>query len=288
MLDLHTHVWPHQPGTPTPTYEQLAHICDVAGAAGVTEVAITEHSHRFERIREDVLALWRHDNDDALAAATRQVLDAEGGADLDAYVDVLVDAQSRGLPLLVGIEVDRIPGTLEAMATVLDEYPFDIRLGSVHWLGSWLFDDYGTPTFAREWERRETSAVWTAYVDAIEELASSGMVDVLAHVDVVKVAGHRPDDIDAHEARLAAVVASSGLVVEVSSAGWRKPVDEMYPSPRLLDRFVEAGVRFTTASDAHRPEHLAWEYRRLGAELTRRGVTELTSFDRRQPRAVAM
>jgi hypothetical protein len=24
MIDLHTHLWPHEPGTPMPSYEQLA------------------------------------------------------------------------------------------------------------------------------------------------------------------------------------------------------------------------------------------------------------------------
>jgi len=63
MLDLHTHVWPHQPGTPTPTYDQLAHLCDVAAAAGITEIAVTEHSHRFRRIRDEVLVHWDHSSE---------------------------------------------------------------------------------------------------------------------------------------------------------------------------------------------------------------------------------
>ncbi len=282
MLDFHTHVWPHQPGTPTPTYDQLAAMCEVAAAAGIGQLAITEHVHRFTRVRREVLCHWEHDGDTELVAATEHVLDAEGGADLDAYVGALVDAKDRGLPLIVGIEVDRIPGAIEPMGTLLDEYPFDLRLGSVHWLGSWLFDDYGTPTFAREWERRDTAEVWTAYIDAIEELATSGLADVLAHLDVIKVAGHRPADVARFEERLAAVVVASGMAVEVSSAGWRKPAAELYPSPLLLDRLVAAGVGLSTASDAHIPEHLGWEYDRLRAELDVRHVRELVTFERRE------
>ena len=286
MLDMHTHVWPHEPGTPTPTYDQLARICDTAAAAGVTEVAITEHCHRFDRIIDEVLPHWDHDGDAALRAAAANSIVAESGGDLDAYVAALVDAQDRGLPLLIGIEVDRIPGAIEPMAAVLDDYPFDIRLGSVHWLGSWLFDDYGNPAFAREWETRPVDGVWATYVDAIQELAMSGTVDVLAHIDVVKVAGRRPADPAPYEDRLAEIVVASGMAVEVSSAGWRKPCDEFYPSPTLLDRLVAAGVPLTTASDAHVLEHFGWEYERLAAELDHRGVTELTSFDRRVPRKV--
>jgi histidinol-phosphatase (PHP family) len=266
MIDMHTHVWPHAPGTPNPTYDQLARICETATDAGVIEVAITEHCHRFGRVIDEVLPHWEHDGDSALRAAAAKSIAA----------------------LLIGIEVDRIPGAIEPMARVLDDYPFDIRLGSVHWLGSWLFDDYGNPTFAQEWETRPVDDVWGAYVDAIDELAMSGTVDVLAHLDVVKVAGHRPGNVAPYEDRLAETVVASGLAVEVSSAGWRKPCDEFYPSPSLLDRLVAAGVPLTMASDAHTPEHLGWGYDRLGAELERRGVTELTSFDRRVPREVIL
>jgi len=216
------------------------------------------------------------------------VLDVEGGADLDAYVEALVAAKARGLPLLVGLEVDRIPGAMEPMAAVLDDYPLDVRLGSVHWLDSWLFDDYGTPAFAREWETRSVSEVWATYVEAVSELSASGMVDVLAHLDVIKVAGHRPEDLKTHEARLVDVVLASGLAVEVSSAGWRKPANEMYPSPTLLDALTAAGVPVTTSSDAHVPEHLGWGFDRLRTELANRGVRELTTFADRTPRTVAL
>ena len=47
------------------------------------------------------------------------------------------------------------------------------------------------------------------------------------------------------------------MAAECSSAGLRKPVGEIYPAPPLLERFVDAGVPFTTASDAHRSEHVA-------------------------------
>jgi histidinol-phosphatase (PHP family) len=288
MLDMHTHVWEHGPGTPAPTYDQLANICDVANAAGITEIAITEHCHRFTRIVDEVFPHWEHDGNETLLAAAIHAVEVENGGDLDRYVEALVSAQDRGLPLLIGIEVDRIPGAIEPMKNVLDEYPFDVRLGSVHWLGSWLFDDYLNPAFAAEWATRDHTQVWTSYIDAIEELAHSGLADVLAHLDVIKVAGHRPDDLVVMEDRLAKVVAGSAMTVEVSSAGWRKPADEMYPSPTLLDRLVDLGVPLTTASDAHVTEHLGWEYNTLRRELTDRGVTELTCFTQRIPRRIPL
>ena len=240
MLDFHMHVWPHGPGTPTPTYDQLASYCETATARGIECIAITEHSHRFTRIAEEVIPNWKRGDDCALNAASDDVLAREGGGDLDAYVDALVRAKERGLPLLVGLEVDYFDGAAEAMAQVLADYPFDLRLGSVHWLNAWLFDDYFTAVFADQWKVRDVSSVWSSYVDHILALVGTGMVDVLGHLDLVKVCGYRPPDIAVHETRLEGL-AGSEVAVEVSSAGLRKPAAELYPSASLLDRIVAAG-----------------------------------------------
>jgi len=281
-MDFHMHVWSHGPGTPTPTYDQLARYCETATARGIECIAVTEHSHRFTRITEEVVPHWRRGDDRSLNAATDAVFAREGGGDLDAYVDALVRAKERGLPLLVGLEVDYFDGAAGAMAQVLADYPFDLRLGSVHWLDAWLFDDYFTAVFADRWKHVDVSVVWSSYVDRILALADTGMVDVLAHLDLVKVCGYRPPDIAVHEARLVGGLAESDVAVEVSSAGLRKPAAELYPSASLLDRLVAAGIPLTTASDAHEVGQIGADFDQVRTALTTRGVTELVTFERRE------
>jgi len=284
MLDLHTHLWPHEPGTRLPSYDELGHWCERAAAAGVQQLAVTEHSHRFDEIARVARASWTRDGSPALRAAADHVWDVEGGAHLDDYVELLTTAQRRGLPLLVGLEVDHLPGANDAVAEVLTAYPFDVLLGSVHWLGSWLFDAYDTPVFAAEWDLRSVDDVWSAYVDAVDDLARSGHVDVIAHADVIKVAGRRPADLAGFEDRLGAALARSDVAVEVSSAGWRKPINEPYPSMRLLQSLRDAGVPLTTASDAHRVEQLGYRFDELYAVLARLGIDTIATFERRSRR----
>ena len=62
MIDLHTHLWPHEPGTTLPGYDELARYCDVAAGLGVQQIAITEHCNRFEEIATAALQLWRRDD----------------------------------------------------------------------------------------------------------------------------------------------------------------------------------------------------------------------------------
>jgi len=49
----------------------------------------------------------------------------------------------------------------------------------------------------------------------------------------------------------------SGMAAEINTNGLRKPVAEAYPSPKLLDRFKQAGVPVTTATDAHSADRVA-------------------------------
>jgi histidinol-phosphatase (PHP family) len=129
---------------------------------------------------------------------------------------------------------------------------------------------------------------WEEYTLALEELADSGACDVLAHPDLIKVAGYVPDAPDEWWDRMAEAAASSGMAAELSSAGWRKPVGEQYPALPLLERFAARGVPFTTASDAHRREHVADRAAALRALLDAVGVDKLQAYSGRVPRQVVV
>ncbi len=154
--------------------------------------------------------------------------------------------------MVLGLEVDYYQDRMDDVADLLAGYPFDVLLGSIHWLGNWRFDVLSDPLVLAEWDTRAVDAVWDEYTRAMEELGASGVCDVFAHPDLVKIAGRVPDVPDEFYDRMTEAAARSGMAAEVSSAGWRKPVGEQYPAQPLLKRFVEQGVPLTTASDAHR------------------------------------
>ena len=108
---------------------------------------------------------------------------------IEQYVEEVLKAKDRGLPVLLGLEIDFIPGTEEAVAELLSPYPWDFLLGAVHWVGSWAID---TSECAEEFERRGVEESWEQYFGLVVEMIQSGMADVLAHVDVCKKYGYRP------------------------------------------------------------------------------------------------
>ena len=286
VLDYHLHLWPHGTRATGATIEQLAAYCEAARAAGVTEIAVTEHLFRFVQADAPLAGFWEDDPDPALRASMAAYWESHNQADLDDYVETALAAKDAGLPVVLGLEVDHYRGRMDKVAALLDGYPFDVLLGSVHWIGAWGFDILEDPVAVAEWDRRTVESVWDAYTTDLEELAASGACDVLAHPDLAKVAGRRPEVPEEFYDRMAEAAASSGMAAEVSSAGWRKPAGEAYPAPALLDRFHRAGVPITTASDAHELPTVAHRSDEVRAVVAAAGYTELTAFSARRRRAV--
>lgn len=286
MIDYHLHLWPHAERDVEATTEQVAAYCERAAAAGVGEIAVTEHLFRFTQAKDLLWGFWEGLPDEALHPGMAEYFEHHARVDLDTYVEVVEAVKGEGLPVACGLEVDYYEGRMDEVADLLAGYPFDVLLGSVHWLGAWRFDVLDDPLTMAEWEARDVDRVWDDYARAMEELAASGTCDVLAHPDLVKVAGRRPAVPDEWYDRIAEAARSSGMAAELSSAGWRKPVGEEYPAPPLLRRFVDLGVPLTTASDAHTLPDVADRSGELRERLAEAGVTELRAFSGRQPRAV--
>jgi histidinol-phosphatase (PHP family) len=283
VLDYHLHLWPHTERRTSVVLDQVAAYCERAQAAGVVEVALTEHLFRFVQADRVLRGFWVDENvPPALQRSMDEYWSFHATADLDHYVDTVLEARRQGLPVVLGLEVDYYRGRMDEVATLLEGYPFDVLLGSVHWVDGWRFDDLGDALSMAEWSVRDVDACWDAYTTALEELAATGACDVLAHPDVIKVAGNRPEQPKEWWDRIADAAASSHLATEVSSAGWRRPAEEQYPAEGLLARLAARGVPFTTASDAHRLEHVADRSDELRALLRATGIDRLTGFRRRQ------
>jgi histidinol-phosphatase (PHP family) len=158
-------------------------------------------------------------------------------------------------------------------------------IGSVHFLSDAAVDMRGEHDV---WNRGDPDKVWRRYFETIGEAARSGLFDVIGHPDLVKVWG---GDAPAPEGDLRRFydlamdgIADSDVAIEVSTAGLRKPVGEIYPAPAFLDMCLEAGRPVALSSDAHMPGDLAFRYDEALELLESAGVAEIAAFDRRQRR----
>jgi histidinol-phosphatase (PHP family) len=288
MVDGHVHLWRHDTPTPTPSLDDLARIASAAHTVGVDHVVIAEHFYRFRQSAGVLESSWNGDSDESLRSATARVVERERTADLDGYVEAIQRAQAAGLPLSLGLELDYAPGADNALAEFVAVYPFDVILGSIHWLGAWLFDAYDHPVFGGAWARRSVARAWDDYTNSFEALCASQLCDVVSHCDLVKIAGRIPDDRTAWEERMLAAIVAAPVAVEVSSAGWRKEIGELYPSLQLLDKLIAQEVRLVLGSDAHEPALIGYRFDELSELLRGRGISAIAKFRAREMEMAAL
>ena len=240
---------------------------DVASERGIEELGVAEHVYRFTA---------------ALDVSDHPFWRRHAVGDLDDYCAFVREATD----LRLGIEADFVPGREDRIANLLEGRDWDYVIGSVHLVGGYAVDMDG------EWDvwRRGDSAerVWKRYFDTLAEAARSGLYDVMAHPDLVKIWGRgRPapegDPRRYYEPAVEAFL-DGGVAVELSTAGWRKPVGEQYPALPFLEMVVDAGCPLSLSSDAHEPLHLGHEYERAVALLNDAGVREIAVFDHRARR----
>ena len=268
LTDYHLHLRPDEADTPPERYftdENVERYRGAAAAAGIEELGVSEHVYRFHQ----ALDLWRH-----------PFWEEQATDDLDAYCEFL-----RSAGLKVGIECDFVPGAEDRTAELLAARDFDYVVGAVHFVGDAAVDHPDWDV----WEQGgDPEQVWSDYFAALAECARCGLFDILAHPDLVKVWGRgRPlpeGDLRRFYEPAVEAIAASGMAVEVSTAGLRKPVGELYPARGFAELCVEAGATFALSSDAHRPEQVGFEYARAVDFLDDFGVAKICVFERRQRR----
>jgi histidinol-phosphatase (PHP family) len=266
LTDYHLHLRPDEVDASPEQYfsdENVARYLEAASAAGIEELGVSEHIHRFT----EALEIWDH-----------PVWRENARDDLAAYCEFV-----RTTPLKLGIEMDFVPGREDRIASVLDRHEFDYVVGSVHFLGEGAVDDDEFDIWSRD---GDPDRLWRRYFETIAETARTGLYDILAHPDLVKHWGHerpRPElDPRFHYEPAVEAIAETGIAVEVSTAGWRKPVDELYPATAFAEMCVDAGAVFALSSDAHVPGDVGHQYDRAVQAMRSWGVEAICVFDRRE------
>ena len=264
IVDYHMHLRDRRGDEPGGRYrlDRLERHVEQARRAGVDEIGITDHGCHFRQLESVFDLPWMQER---------------WGDDLDEYVATIEEGKRRALPVKIGLEVDFLPHRVGDLAPLLEPYPWDYLLGSVHFVDGQSVDM--DPSFADE-------AGWRAYFAALADAAESGLFDVLSHPDLVKFFGRRPapEVVDELHGAAAEAIARAGVCVEVSAAGLHKPVGEVYPDAALLRRCRALGVPITLASDAHVPEHVGRDLHRAVEHARSAGYETVTVFDSRRRR----
>lgn len=232
------------------TQELLQPWVDAARKRGLYDIAFTDHDRYHAGIDFDEINKLRERNPD--------------------------------IKIRAGLELDNDPTSSVAGRQWVEKNwdKLDFVLGSVHYLErpDQMFDS--VPAGAEQFEGRDIDQIYADYFRRVREVAATGLVDCLSHLDLIKIHGHRPRiEIETFVEETLDFIVDRGLCLELSTAGWRKPVNELYPSDAIIRFAMKKGIRFTTASDAHSPAQLGENYERLADTIERLGIKEISTFN---------
>jgi histidinol-phosphatase (PHP family) len=241
-----------------------ASVRDMCGSAiqqGIPEIALTEHYdlHPKERplfYKPD--AWWQE-------------------------IERVRTALDKRLILRAGVEIGephRFPDEVQAL---IDHYPYDFIIGSLHYVGDDLMFDHELL------ERRGVDEIMQSYFRELEVMTRAAKFDILGHLDV-PVRNGKPIwgfyDPRRYETLIRAVLQNCidlGIALDVNSGGLRRPANNLMPDLLILRWYREmGGQRVTIGSDAHTPAHVGLQLDQVLQFIREAGLGFLTRYERRQ------
>jgi histidinol-phosphatase (PHP family) len=196
--------------------------------------------------------------------------------EMQAYTDDILTAKERykeDIDILFGYEVDYLPGHMDDRVL---HAKVDYLIGSVHFIDKWSFDN---PEFIAGWKDKDIDEIWQAYFEATEAMARSGKFDIVGHLDLIKVFKFLPKkDVRSLAKNALHAIKRSNMVLEVNTAGLRKPIGELYPSRELLEEAYALDIPITFSSDAHSVEQVGFAYDKATALVKEVGYTKAATF----------
>ena len=199
---------------------------------------------------------------------------------MDEYERNVLELKERykdKINILLGYEVDYLKGHIDKR--VLDR-DVDYLIGSVHFVDKWGFDN---PEFIGKYDELDIDEIWQTYFETIEAMAKSKLFDIVGHLDLIKIFRFMPTKNILEIAKKALLeIKKADMVLEINMAGYRKPINEPYPSFELLKEAYKINIPITFASDAHKPEQVGLYSKEILKIAKDAGYKQCVTFQNRQ------
>ncbi len=178
----------------------------------------------------------------------------------------------------MGIELDYLPGMEKEARRIIDAFPFDYIIGSVHYLGDETVD-LG-PEF---YIGKNIYQIYENYFNLVCEAASTGLFDIMGHADLVRIHRFRPEEDITHlYSMMASAFEIHDVAFELNTNGRNRPLHDFYPDRKYLYLFAGHGVPVCVNSDAHFPERIGQFFDEAYELLKLSGYTEMAVFKDRE------
>ncbi len=227
-------------------------------AAGLDEIGFSEH-----------LTLFRESLDWSMNAS-----------DVEPYLKHINNLSRNVTSIKVrkGLEVDFFPGKEKEICSLLKKTKLDYAIGSVHYLGDSTVDM--GPEF---YDGKSIDSLFEVYFDMVDAAAASGLFDIIAHCDLIRIFGFKPSsDPENLYRNLARSFKIHDVAFEINTNGRNRPVGDFYPDRKYLRIFREENVPVCVNSDAHLPSRVGQHFDEAYELLRSTGYSEMAVFENRE------
>ncbi len=203
--------------------------------------------------------------------------------ELPRYVDAVAALQKKYRALItikLGIEADYFAGHESETKRLIDAFPFDYVLGSIHFLGDWHFTSkQGLLLYDSE----DPAVAFPRYFELLKQMIKTGLFDIVAHPDALRRGAFRPArSMEEEHREVARLLSEKGMAIELNTAGIRRGTGSVYPERSFLAACVAERVPVTLGSDAHAPADVGRDYAEAFRMLADLGVTEVATYEKRR------
>jgi histidinol-phosphatase (PHP family) len=179
-----------------------------------------------------------------------------------------------------GLEVDIIPEYIDQIKKIITPFAFDVIAGSVHFI-----EDINIVSTKGNDPRRDQLSIdyiCEKYLENLDVMLDSDMIDMICHLDVVKKFGRRPPaQFDEKFDEILSKISYKKIAVELNTSGYNHAASEFYPATPLLAKCFEKKINITLGSDAHHPDSVGQHYVEALNLLIATGFRHVVAFNRR-------
>ena len=201
-------------------------------------------------------------------------------SDVARYIKYIKGLQesTKNIIIKTGLEVDFFAGKEKEIQSYIGKLELDYVIGSVHYLGENTVDM--GPEF---YEGKNLDRLFELYFKQVSAAAASGLFDIIAHCDLIRIYGFRPSfDQESLYRNLAENLRIHDVAFEVNTNGRNRPIADFYPDRQFLKIFREENVPVCVNSDAHMPSRVGQYFDEAYDLLRSAGFTEMAVFEKRE------
>ncbi len=193
--------------------------------------------------------------------------------------------EKSNINVKLGIEIDYINSKENKIKKIVNRYDFDYVIGSVHKVNNWPVDH---PDYKNKYKEWDISALYIEYFNNIKKLVKSNLFDIIGHLDLIKIFNYKISEkkLDDIIDELLLIIKEHNIAIEINTNGLNKPVKEIYPSYKIINKIVEMNIPITFGSDAHRYERVGENIEMVYKKLKELGCNKIATFNNRQRRDI--